>query len=298
MNGELASLPYGVGDDAIWSVSRSGINEHLLDVADTEPNITTHFTHRLADIDFKTATATFRRPKGDEIVVTADYLFGADGASSKVRRLAHSLPRFSYSQTYMPQSYIELNIPANADGSHRLEPNALHIWPRKHFMLIALPNPDGSFTCTLFLNHEGRPSFESLKEREDVEAFFEANFPDAMDYLERPVDVFLEKTASPLFLVQVFPWSFNRKVALIGDAAHAIVPFYGQGMNCGFEDCAELHALIEQFAMSNLVVTDRDSGLLTSCLDQPNAFEIESIFNTSLWPRVPTAVISRHSPEP
>ena len=247
VDGELTSLPYGVGDDAIWSVSRSGINEHLLDVADSEPNITTYFEHRLADIDFETATAMFRRPKGDEIVVNADYAFGADGASSKVRRLAHNLPRFSYSQTYMPQSYIELNIPANEDGSHKLETNALHIWPRKHFMLIALPNTDGTFTCTLFLNHEGRPSFESLREREDVEAFFEAYFPDAMDYLERPVDVFMEKTASPLFLVQVFPWSFNRKVALIGDAAHAIVPFYGQGMNCGFEDCAELHALIDHY---------------------------------------------------
>ncbi len=247
VDGELTSLPYGVGDDAIWSVSRSGINEHLLDVADSEPNITTYFEHRLADIDFETATATFRRPKGDEIVVNADYAFGADGASSKVRRLAHNLPRFSYSQTYMPQSYIELNIPANEDGSHKLEQNALHIWPRKHFMLIALPNTDGTFTCTLFLNYEGRPSFESLKEREDVEAFFEAYFPDAMDYLERPVEVFMQKTASPLFLVQVFPWSFNRKVALIGDAAHAIVPFYGQGMNCGFEDCAELHSLIDKY---------------------------------------------------
>jgi kynurenine 3-monooxygenase len=144
----------------------------------------------------------------------------------------------------MPQCYIELNIPAHANGSHQLEKNALHIWPRKHFMLIALPNPDGTFTCTLFLNHSGDPSFESLQERSAVQAFFETNFADAMDYLEDPVDVFMEKTASPLFLVQVFPWSFNRKVGLIGDAAHAIVPFYGQGMNCGFEDCAELHRLI------------------------------------------------------
>jgi kynurenine 3-monooxygenase len=112
-------------------------------------------------------------------------------------------------------------------------------------MLIALPNPDGSFTCTLFLSRSGDPSFESLRERRDVQAFFEANFMDAMDCLETPVDIFMEKTASPLFLVQVFPWSFNNRVGLIGDAAHAIVPFYGQGMNCGFEDCAELNRLIE-----------------------------------------------------
>ena len=244
VDGDLSALPYGQEGDAIWSVSRGGINEQLLDIADGEPNITTYFEHRLVDVDFESATATFEVENDKELVVEADYLFGADGAHSKVRRLAHNLPRFSYSQTYMPQCYIELNIPANPDSSHKLEKNALHIWPRKDFMLIALPNPDGTFTCTLFMNYSGDPSFESLQERSAVEAFFESNFADALEYLENPIDVFMEKTAAPLFLVQVFPWSFNRKVGLIGDAAHAIVPFYGQGMNCGFEDCAELDALI------------------------------------------------------
>lgn len=245
IDGGLTSLPYGKEGDAIWSVSRSGINEQLLDIADNEANISTHFGHRLVDLDFETARATFRQAKGDEHIVESDFVFGADGANSKVRRLAHNLPRFSYNQTYMPQSYIELNIPADADGGFEIEKNALHIWPRRDFMLIALPNPDGTFTCTLFLNHAGDPSFEALQERSAVQAFFETNFADAMDYLERPVDVFMEKTPAPLFLVQVFPWSFNRKIGLIGDAAHAIVPFYGQGMNCGFEDCAELNRLIE-----------------------------------------------------
>ena len=245
VDGELTRLPYGKEGQAIWSVSRSGINERLLDIAEAETHVTTHFGHRLVDVDFETASTSFEVGDGPAVRVEADYLFGADGANSKVRRLAHSLPRFSYSQTYMPQSYIELNIPANPDGSHRLETNALHIWPRKDFMLIALPNPDGTFTCTLFLNYSGEPSFESLRERSDVERFFSENFADAMAHLEDPVDVFLAKTPSPLFLVQVFPWSFNRKVGLIGDAAHAIVPFYGQGMNCGFEDCAELNRLIE-----------------------------------------------------
>lgn len=244
VDGELSSLPYGKEGDAIWSVSRGGINEQLLDIADAEANITTHFEHWLVDVDFETAGTVFQVKRDQQITVEADYLFGADGAHSKVRRLAHNVPRFSYSQTYMPQSYIELNIPANPDGTHKLEKNALHIWPRKDFMLIALPNPDGTFTCTLFLNYSGSLSFESLQERSAVQAFFDSNFADAMDYLENPVDVFMEKTAAPLFLVQVFPWSFNRKVGLIGDAAHAIVPFYGQGMNCGFEDCAELNRLI------------------------------------------------------
>ena len=244
VDGELSRLPYGKQGDAIWSVSRGGINEQLLDIADAEANITTHFEHWLVDVDFETAGTVFEVKRDQEITVEADYLFGADGAHSKVRRLAHNVPRFSYSQTYMPQGYIELNIPANPDGTHKLEKNALHIWPRKDFMLIALPNPDGTFTCTLFLNYSGSLSFESLQERSAVQAFFESNFADAMDYLENPVDVFMEKTAAPLFLVQVFPWSFNRKVGLIGDAAHAIVPFYGQGMNCGFEDCAELNRLI------------------------------------------------------
>ena len=245
VDGSLSAIPYGKEDQAIWSVSRGGINQQLLDIAESEPNVVTFFEHRLVDVDFATADAVFRI--GDtEVTVQADYLFGADGANSKVRRLAHDVPRFSYSQTCMPQSYIELNIPANPDGSHRLEKNALHIWPRKDFMLIALPNPDGTFTCTLFLNYSGDPSFESLQERADVERFFNDNFADAMEHLDDPVDTFMAKTAAPLFLVQVFPWSFNNKVGLIGDAAHAIVPFYGQGMNCGFEDCAELNRLIEK----------------------------------------------------
>ncbi len=246
VDGELSEIPYGQEGNAIWSVSRGGINEQLLDIGDDEPNITTHFQHRLTDIDFESATTMFSVKDDRELVVKADFAFGADGANSKVRRSAHSFPRFSYSQTYMPECYIELNIPANQDGSHKLDKNALHIWPRKDFMLIALPNPDGTFTCTLFLAYSGELSFESLKERSAVEAFFEANFADAMGYLEDPIETFMDRTAAPLYLVHVFPWSFNNKVGLIGDAAHAIVPYYGQGMNCGFEDCAELNSLISK----------------------------------------------------
>ena len=204
VDGEASEIPYGKSGDAIWSVSRGGINELLLDIAEQEENIDIHFEHRLVDIDFESATTTFHRNDGKELVVEADYAFGADGANSKVRHQAHSFPRFSYSQTYMPCSYIELNIQPNADGSHQLEKNALHIWPRKEFMLIALPNDDGSFTCTLFMDQSGEPSFDSLTDRQDVQTFFDAYFGDAMDYLEEPVDTFMQRKASPLFLVQVF----------------------------------------------------------------------------------------------
>lgn len=243
IDGSITEQNYGTAEQAIWSVSRSGINEQLLDLAEQEPLINIAFEQRLIDVDFNSAAASFSHDHSIN-KVSSDILFGADGAYSKVRRLAQETPRFSYSQTYMPQSYIELHIPANEDGSFKMDKDALHIWPRKDFMLIALPNPDGTFTCTLFLDYQGDISFSALTERDDVQAFFQQNFTDAMPLLENPIDEFMAKTASPLFLVNVDPWVINNKVALIGDAAHAMVPFYGQGMNCGFEDCRVLNELI------------------------------------------------------
>jgi kynurenine 3-monooxygenase len=256
-NGTITEQAYGTSEQAIWSVSRAGINEQLLTLAEQETSIELHFEKRLTHVDFTTGCASFSfdttQSKG-HIEVDADYIFGADGAYSKVRRLAQETPRFSYSQSYMPQCYIELTIPANenesGDARFKMAKEALHIWPRKDFMLIALPNPDGTFTCTLFLNYDNKNnhgySFESLQERSDVVSFFNENFSDAMPLLENPIDDFMEKSANPLFLVNVDPWVVNNKVALIGDAAHAMVPFYGQGMNCGFEDCRELGELIDQ----------------------------------------------------
>jgi len=250
LDGTITHLDYGKKGQAIWSVSRSGINEQLIDLADKEANVTISFEKKLVDVDFETATAFFEDKQESKSVcepqkVEANYLFAADGAHSKVRRLAHDLPRFSYSQSYMPHAYIELSIPANEDGSFKMEKEALHIWPRKDFMLIALPNPEGSFTCTLFLDYEGEVSFSSLKEKADIQKFFNKNFADAMPLLENPIKEFMHKSPNPLFLVNVDPWIFNNKVALIGDAAHAMVPFYGQGMVCGFEDCRVLAELIE-----------------------------------------------------
>jgi len=258
VDGTITEQAYGKDDQAIWSVSRAGINEQLLDLAEKEASVELHFEKRLTHVDFNTACTSFSfdtpQSKG-HIEVDADYIFGADGAFSKVRRLAQETPRFSYSQSFMPQSYIELSIPANenetGDARFKMEKEALHIWPRKDFMLIALPNPDGTFTCTLFLNYESENdqdhSFNNLRERKSVIDFFNDNFADAMPLLDNPIDDFMEKSANPLFLVNVDPWVINNKVALIGDAAHAMVPFYGQGMNCGFEDCRELGELIDEY---------------------------------------------------
>ncbi len=246
--GNLTRLPYGSDGQAIWSVSRSGINEQLIDMAEHEDKVNIHFGHRLNQLNFADNTAVYIDDDHHQKIHQSDLIFGADGAFSKVRRLMQELPkqRISYSLDYMPQSYMELSIAANEDGSHKLEKNALHIWPRKDFMLIALPNVDGSFTCTLFMNHDGELSFSSLDNEADVHAFFTRNFSDAMALLEDPVADFLSKQPSPLCLVHIFPWVVNDSVALIGDAAHAMVPFYGQGMNCGFEDCRILSELIEQ----------------------------------------------------
>lgn len=246
LDGTLTEQPYGNNEQAIWSVSRSGINEQLLDLAEQEQNVELYFEKRLTHLDFTSGCASFSHSKG-HIEVDADYVFGADGAYSKVRRLAQETPRFSYSQSFMPQCYIELTIDANIDGSFKMEKEALHIWPRKDFMLIALPNNNGTFTCTLFLNYEGEISFSTLKDHQGVSEFFNNNFADAIPLLENPIDEFMSKSANPLFLVNVDPWVVNNKVALIGDAAHAMVPFYGQGMNCGFEDCRELGELIDLY---------------------------------------------------
>ncbi len=248
-SGKIKEQAYGNSMQAIWSISRKRLTEILLCHAEQEKLVNLHFDQRLTHVDFSSACSSFSYIKSGikgHKEIDADYIFAADGAFSKVRRLAQETPRFSYSQRYMKQCYIELTIAANNDGSAKLAENANHLWPRNNFLLMALPNSDKSFTCTLFLNDEGEISFSSLTDSHAIEAFFRRYFSDVLPLLENPIEEFINKTANPLFLVSVDPWVINNKVALVGDAAHAMVPFYGQGLNCSFEDCSSLDQLIKR----------------------------------------------------
>lgn len=244
--GELTFQPYGKAGEAIYSVSRGGLNMDLLRAADQFEQVRFHFRHKCLDVDAEQGRARFeRQPDGQLIEVEAPLIFGTDGAFSAVRHSLQNRPRFNFSQDYLDYGYKELTIPPDAEGRHRMEVNALHIWPRGRFMLIALPNTDGSFTCTLFLPFEGEDSFEALRSEAEVSAFFERYFADAVPLMPTLLEDFRKNPTSALATVRCSPWHFGGKVLLLGDAAHAIVPFFGQGMNAGFEDCTLLNDLLD-----------------------------------------------------
>ncbi|MES2516215.1 MAG: NAD(P)/FAD-dependent oxidoreductase [Bacteroidota bacterium] len=247
-DGTSAYQQYGKDNHAIYSVSRGGINMKLMDLAEKQPNVSIHFEERCDKVDRKANTVTFHNThSGKDNTVKSDFIFGSDGAFSAVRTQVqlHS-DRFDYQQFYIDCGYKELVIPAGANGEHVIEKNCLHIWPRGSFMMIALPNMDGSFTCTLFFQMEGPLSFASIKTKDDVSKFFAEQFPDAVPLMPTLIEDWFANPTSSLVTVKCKPWVFDDRIALIGDAAHAIVPFYGQGMNCGFEDCVVLNKLMEK----------------------------------------------------
>jgi len=220
----------------------------LMDLAEQQPNINIHFEERCDKLDRKANEITFHNTGTDKTTqVKSDFILGSDGAFSAVRtQMQLHSDRFDYQQFYIDCGYKELVIPAGKNGEHVIEKNALHIWPRGSFMMIALPNMDGSFTCTLFFQMEGKLSFDSLKTKEQVIDFFTSEFPDAASIMPTYVEDWFANPTSSLVTVKCKPWVWDEKIALIGDAAHAIVPFYGQGMNCGFEDCVVLNELMDK----------------------------------------------------
>jgi kynurenine 3-monooxygenase len=245
LSGNLSFLPYGKEGQYINSISRSGLNIVLMDEAE-KLGVNLFFSHRCTGVDFEETSLTLQAI-GSASSQTFDFdaIIGSDGAFSAVRSTLQITDRFNYSQDYIEHGYKELEIPSEKDGTFLLEKNALHIWPRESFMMIALPNPDGSFTCTLFFPFKGEQSFDSLKTIESVKKFFQKTFPDAFSMMPDLLDNFHKNPTSSLVTVKCFPWVKNSTL-LIGDAAHAIVPFYGQGMNAGFEDCRILNDLLAQ----------------------------------------------------
>jgi kynurenine 3-monooxygenase len=245
VDGQLTYQAYGKEGQYINSVSRSLLNIKLLELADEFDNVKILFKQKCVDVDLNKNTAVMEDENGVQTSITADILFGSDGSFSAVRNEMQKTSRFTYSQTYENYGYKELEIVPGPDNSFQAEEHALHIWPRGEFMMIALPNPGGNFTCTLFLPYEGERSFDKLQTPQEIEAFFKQYFADAIPMMPNYLEDFMSNPTGSLVTIRCTPW-VNKKFALIGDAAHAVIPFYGQGMNCSFEDVKELDEIIEE----------------------------------------------------
>ncbi len=245
--GVLTEQAYGNEGQAIYSVSRAKMNVLMMNMAEKN-GATLYFNEKCIDTDFSNASATFyNTTTGKSSKIQSDFLVGSDGAFSTVRRAMVEKHGHEYEYNEIEHDYKELLIPSGRNDSYLLDKNGLHIWPRGNFMLMALANLDGSFTCTLFAPRKGKNSFEELNSKKHVEAYFASIFPDFFSLVPDLYQQWSTNPTSSLGLVRTFPWHVNDSAILIGDAAHATVPFYGQGMNAGFEDCRVLHELLEKY---------------------------------------------------
>ena len=255
-SGDLHFSPYDRDPHKhINSIGRAALNTTVIEAALRHPNVRVHFNHRCTDVDLDSATAEFdsSQPLNSStsqlVAASGDAVIGVDGAFSAVRQaMQKRLPGFQYDESYLAHGYKELTIPPTPDGSWRMEKEALHIWPRKSFMMIALPNPDGSFTCTLFWEFKGPRSFETTTSDDEIRRFFEAEFLDAVPLMPTLLQDYRDNPTGSLVTIRCAPWYHKDKVALVGDAAHAVVPFYGQGMNAAFEDCVVLDECLAAFS--------------------------------------------------
>ena len=246
-DGTFTTQYYGKEGEAIFSLSRGVLNRRMIDLAE-EAGAEFFFNRKIWDVSLATATLfEGETEQGQWTELKYDMVFGADGAFSRIGHRMQRQSMFDYSQEFMKIGYKELHIPANPDGSHKIDKNSLHIWPRGKFMLMGLSNLDGSFTCTLFMPFEGENSFEQLKDEKSLVDFFANYFPDTKEVIPDLVRDFFKNPTSYLAIMKCYPWTYEDKVALIGDSSHAIVPFYGHGMNAGFEDITILNEMISKY---------------------------------------------------
>ena len=242
LNGETHLQPYGQKkDEMIYSVSRAQLNMDLLTLAEETGRVKIHFDHKLESADLDKNELTF-----GEKIIQFNIVIGCDGSASPLRKAIIEKSNADYVKKPLGHGYKELVIPPSKSGEFLLEPNALHIWPRGEFMLIALPNFDRTFTCTLFFPMTGPSSFETVKNENDIEDLFQKYFPDAFELMPTLVKDFQNNPTGNLATVYCDPWHGQDKAVLLGDAAHAVVPFFGQGMNASFQDCTILNSLIEK----------------------------------------------------
>ena len=244
LNGEMSPQLYSTKGDAILSIDRQKLNEYILDKADAHPNIKVYFEHKLVRANLKDQILTLNYV-GREKDISVSFTFGCDGAYSTVRRQLMRWERLNYSQEYIEHGYKELTMPPTEEGDYAMPANYLHIWPKQEFMMIALPNLDKSFTMTLFMPYK---VFNSIETEEDVLTFFMKHFPDSIDKIgaNRLVKDFFNNPTGSLVSIKCFPHYLDSHTVILGDAAHAVVPFYGQGMNAGMEDCLVFDECLEQ----------------------------------------------------
>ena len=242
VDGEVTFQRYGKDDtEVIYATSRADLNKELMTEAEAYGNVRIHFGQRCTGMNLETGELFLcDESTGNEKLIQAGTVIGADGSASAIRMEMQKIGRFNFSQSYLEYGYKELVIPSGPKGEFLLERRALHIWPRGTYMLIALPNIDGSFTCTFFFPFEGQLSFESLDNKNKVHEFFRQQFPDAVELMPTLLDDSMSNPIGSMVTIKCTPWYVTNKVVLLGDAAHAIVPFFGQGMNCAFEDCTYL----------------------------------------------------------
>lgn len=248
VDGTTSFHRYGQDDsEVICSVSRRGLNKLLMNSAEETGKVEILFNEKCIDANLDEGSVDHENQDTGKTTETyANQIIATDGSASVIRKKMGKLEGYKEKMEPLSHGYKELTIPANEDGSFKLEPNVLHIWPRGNYMLIALPNSDGTFTCTLFFPMEGNPSFASLDITDKVIHFFREVFPDAISYLKNLEEEFFLNEAGNLGTVKSWPWNVEDRFLLMGDAAHAIVPFFGQGINAGFEDCTVLNEYFDE----------------------------------------------------